>query len=665
MRSFKGSTASIIGAAVLALLLPSTFARTAAATAPPIVRSPAAHELSRSDLEAWLDGFLPYSLQAGDIAGAVVLVVKDGAVLLQKGYGYADIAGKVAMDSRRTIVGVGSVSKLFTWTAVMQLVEQGKLDLDRDVNAYLDVKIPPAFGKPITMRNLMTHTAGFEERLKEYLTRESNPHSLSTYITTIPAPARIYPPGAVPAYSNYGADLAGYIVERLSGERFETYIAQHILRPLGMDHSAFCKPPPIEMRANLAQSYRLASSGEVLPPSANIRDPRCSPAGDLASSADDMSHFMLAHLQRGQYEGVQILRPETADQMHTTTFTPLPGALGTTLGFFHNDMNGYRVIAHDGDLSGFHSDVELLPDNGVGFFLSVNSDGAGTVLGDAYKLRASVFHQFMDRYFPGPALTTEPALATAKQHARLAAGEYQMTRRPSGDFMCAIYLLLHVSITANADGTIKTPGLLSLQTGRSQTWREVAPFLWREVGGSERLFMKVRDNHVEELVPGSLVSFVLQPVPFLLSAEFNLPLLAAAAIVLTLTTLGWPICSFARKRQGLKPKLQTRAVQIRRLTRVGAAAGTAFLLAWTVLIVAASDGAVSFDIGLDRWIRAIQFLGCLCAAGAGIAVWNIRHTWVGRGGWLARAFSVLLALALLYLVWFSFAFHLISANLNY
>jgi hypothetical protein len=106
-------------------------------------------------------------------------------------------------------------------------------------------------------------------------------------------------------------------------------------------------------------------------------------------------------------------------------------------------------------------------------------------------------------------------------------------------------------------------------------------------------------------------------------------------------------------------------VQIRRLTRVGAAAGTAFLLAWTVLIVAASDGAVSFDIGLDRWIRAIQFLGCLCVAGAGIAVWNIRLTWVGRGGWLARAFSVLLALALLYLVWFSFAFNLISANLNY
>ena len=119
--------------------------------------------LNRADVEAWLDGFMPYALERGDIAGAVVVVVKDGQVLLQKGYGYADVAKRTPVDPETTLFRPGSVSKLFTWTAVMQLVEQGKLDLDADVNEYLDFEIPARDGKPVTLRQIMTHTAGLEE----------------------------------------------------------------------------------------------------------------------------------------------------------------------------------------------------------------------------------------------------------------------------------------------------------------------------------------------------------------------------------------------------------------------------------------------------------------------------------------------------------------------
>jgi CubicO group peptidase (beta-lactamase class C family) len=161
--------------------------------------------LTAEDLNPWRDGFFPNALKQADIAGAVVIVVKDGQVVAKKGYGYADVVKRIPMDPDRTIVGVGSVSKLFAWTAVMQLVEQGKLDLDADINRYLDFKIPPYQGKPITLRNLMTHSAGFAERGFKVWPEGQTPRTLGAYLKGTPVPDRIYAPGTVAAYSNYGA----------------------------------------------------------------------------------------------------------------------------------------------------------------------------------------------------------------------------------------------------------------------------------------------------------------------------------------------------------------------------------------------------------------------------------------------------------------------------
>ena len=228
--------------------------------APPPVQTPQlAPQLTRDDLGAFFDGFVPIELQRDDIAGAVVLVVKDGSVLFAKGYGYSDVKSKKPVTVGDTLFRPGSISKTFTWTAVMQLVEQGKIDLNRDVNDYLDFKIPATFDKPITMKDLMTHTPGFEETLKDlFVASASDMRPLRDYLATH-LPAQIFPPGTTPAYSNYGATLAGYIVQRVSGMPFDDYVEQNILQPLGMHRTTFRQPLPADLQPLMSNGYNRAS----------------------------------------------------------------------------------------------------------------------------------------------------------------------------------------------------------------------------------------------------------------------------------------------------------------------------------------------------------------------------------------------------------------------
>jgi CubicO group peptidase (beta-lactamase class C family) len=200
-------------------------------------------ELTAADLEAFLDGLVPLQIKLDDIAGATISVVKDGKLMFAKGYGYADIAAKRPVSPDNTLFRPGSIGKLFTWTAIMQLVEKGKIDLDADVNSYIDFKIPEPFGRPVTVRNLMTHTPGFEESIKELIVERPEDLDYGRWLKTN-IPRQIFPPGTVPAYSNYGASLGGYIVERVSGEPFVDYVDNHIFKPLGMTRSTYRQPLP-------------------------------------------------------------------------------------------------------------------------------------------------------------------------------------------------------------------------------------------------------------------------------------------------------------------------------------------------------------------------------------------------------------------------------------
>src|ERR1051326_1148371 len=316
----------------------------AAAGEPKVPEPP--HELTEADVHAFLDGFMPMQLERENIAGAVVLVVKNGSVLFAKGYGYSDVAKKTPVTADATLFRPGSISKLFTWTAVMQLVEQGKVDLDRDINDYLDFKIPPRFGKPITLRNIMTHTPGFEEQIKDLINQEGAPMaSLKQYLAEH-IPERIFPPGTTPAYSNYGAALAGYIVERVSGRPFNDYVAENIFKPLGMARSTFVQPLPPDLKPLMSGAYNLGSDKPK--PFEVIAE---APAGALAATAGDLAHFMIAHLQNGKYETTQILRPDTAQQMHSRQFGLSPALNGMCLGFYEESRNGHRIFGHGGDRS--------------------------------------------------------------------------------------------------------------------------------------------------------------------------------------------------------------------------------------------------------------------------------------------------------------------------
>ena len=168
----------------------------------------AGRALTSTDVSAWLDGLMPYALKAGRIPGAVVVVVDDGAIIAEKGYGFADLANRQPVDPRRTLFRIGSISKLFTWTAVMQQVEAGRLDLDQDVNAYLDFRIPPYEGKPLTLRDIMTHTPGFEESLRYLFTTDPAALLPLDEYAKRALPHQVYAPGTTPAYSNYATALA-------------------------------------------------------------------------------------------------------------------------------------------------------------------------------------------------------------------------------------------------------------------------------------------------------------------------------------------------------------------------------------------------------------------------------------------------------------------------
>ena len=429
---------------------PSTRPSETTSSATPVANAPqtGAVPLTAADVNAWLDGFMPYALRSGDIAGAVVVVVKDGQVLAERGYGYADLASHRRVNPQTTMFRLGSVSKLFTWTAVMQQVEQGHIDLDADVNRYLDFRIPPRDGKPITMREIMTHTSGFEDHAKNLVTLDAHrTRSLADYVKAW-VPNRIYAPGTTPAYSNYATTLAGYIVQRVSGEPFVEYIERHIIIPLGMTHTSFRQPLPPALAPFAATGYRRAS----LPPEGfEIFQ---GPEGGASSSGADMARFMLAHLDNGALGDARILKPETAREMHDTPTTIVPPLNRMELGFFETNVNGHEVIAHLGDTQFFHTALHLWLPEHVGLFLSVNSAGKQ---GAAQQVRTALLDDFADRYFPGTVTDGSMDARTAAEHARMMTGQWQGSRRVQTGLMHVTGLLGQVPVNVGPRASLSFP----------------------------------------------------------------------------------------------------------------------------------------------------------------------------------------------------------------
>lgn len=602
--------------------------------------------MTAADVEAFLEGVVPLQLSRDDIAGAVISVVKDGKVLFSKGYGYADVEKKTPVKPDATLFRPGSISKLFTWTAVMQLSEQGKLDLDRDVNEYLDFKIPEAFGKPITLKNIMTHTPGFEEQIKDLFGGEKSPN-LGEYVRDH-IPNRIYAPGTVPAYSNYGTALAGYIVERASGQSFEEYVTEHIFKPLGMTNSSFAQPLPASLVPDMSNGYALASDK---PKPFEIVGPY--PAGSLSSTAADMSKFMLAHLQGGKFGDAQILKPETAKLMHSRLFALDDAANAMAYGFYEESRNGHRIIGHGGDTVAFHSDLHLIPDAGLGFFVSYNSGGRGQVSG-----RAMLWDAFLNRYFPAP-LSNAPTLETAKIDAAAVAGTYNVSRRPEGSLLRVVALLGQANVAANDDGTISVDALKD-PNDRPKRWREVAPMTFRDVNGEDSIVFKPDSTgRMQMIIAYPFMTF--QRVGFMDNGKLVLTAVGLSLLVMVLTLILWFVAWLTRRHYGGKLDLTAREKQLRYLVRIFFALDLIFVIALLAIVTYMSSNLAFFSDRGNNWIRAAQVIGVLGVIGTPIILYNAIYAWMSsRYRIWGKLQATIFGLASIGFLWFVYAGNLLS-----
>jgi len=634
--------------------VPAPVARTVEAPPLPPSKPAQAATLNATDLEAFLDGFLPYALDRARIPGAVVVVVRGNGVVLEKGYGYADVATRKPVSAETTLFRPGSVSKLFTWTAVMQQVEAGKLDLDKDVNTYLDFKIPPFEGKPVTLRNIMTHTAGFEESVRYLISNDPKAVMPLKKLLPLALPERVFAPGTTPAYSNYATALAGYIVERVSGEPFDDYIDNHIFKPLGMAHATFRQPLPKALVPDMASGYpditQKARPFEIVTPA---------PAGSLSASGADMGKFMIAHLN----DGAGLLKPETAKMMHDYK-APGVGPLNSmALGFYEQWVNGHRAIAHGGDTVWFHSYLWLFPDADVGVFISMNSPGKD---GGAGAVRSALFHEFADRYLPGPAPTSRVDAKTAKQHAEMMVGHYVTSRGSFTNFMSLFGLLGQPTVTLTEDGKISVPGLDGLSAG-ARDWVEVEPFVWRDTATGERLAAEVKDGKVVRwsLDAGSPF-MVFDPAPAGTNAAWLMPALIAALGIALLAALAWPVRALVRRSFGASFALEGKPLRAYRLSRVFAWLALAAVAGWFGLIAAFSADIGSIGGPLDWLIQLLRVLTPLAAFGLlATAAWHLWLSIQGKRKWTMKLGAVLLVLAGLVLVWVTLAFHLYGFGMVY
>jgi CubicO group peptidase (beta-lactamase class C family) len=623
------------------------------AVAPPPSPQPV---LTKADFETFLDALIPSQLRNRNIAGAVVSVVKDGQVLFQKGYGYADFEAKKPVLPDQTLFRPGSISKLFTATAVMQLVEQGKLELDRDVNDYLDFEIPKTYPEPVTLRQLLTHTAGFEETLKNlFVAHESDLKPLRTYLVN-QMPARIFPPGKVPSYSNYGFTVAGYIVERVSGEKFERYIDNHILKPLRMSNSTFDQPLPSELATHMSKGYLNAATKPR-----DFEFVQAAPAGALSTTAADMTRFMLAFLQDGSVDGVAILKPETVRQMETRQFELHPMINGLGITFMEYSMNPVRAIAHGGDTVYFHSDMVLVPDQHVGYFISYNSRGKNVGGG-----RGEVWRTFVGRYFasPGePNVDVDPN--TAKSDGRAVSGVYDGTRRRETTFLKILALPSQVRVSSDKEGVLTIEGDKN-QRGELKKWKEIAPLVYSEIEGLEKIaFRHDASGSVREMLPFPAI-YEGQRVPWYASKSFIGLVIGGSLVLALLTVLLWPVAVLVRRKYE-RPLFSAKTDRVLYLlSRIVCLGELIFILAPVIALSQGLEHVVILGDAINPWLRTFQTFGWVLMAGVALLIIAAARfaKLPGHGLWF-RAHAILLAIGGIAFGLFAWQYHLLGTSLKF
>jgi CubicO group peptidase (beta-lactamase class C family) len=601
-----------------------------------------------ADVEAFVDGIVEPELARSDVAGAVVVVVAGGAPVLIKGYGYADVEQRAPV-TERTLFRVASISKLFTSLAVLQLVEDGKLDLDADVNAYLDFEVPEAFGEPATLRQLLTHRAGFEERLRDLGHANAPPLPLGEFVRSH-LPRRTLRPNASPSYSNYGFALAGYVVERVSGQPFERAVAERVLAPLGMERATFAQPLPAPLAPLMSRGYGVASGDPG--PFEVIND---APAGSLSASGDAMARFLAMLLGGGALGEARVLSPAGFARWLEPQVVIAGNALALTV--YEQHLHGVRSIGHGGDLSHFHSELHAMPEHGFGVFVAQNSLGKGPRL-----LRSVLVPALVKRYLADPERAEPPP--GAPDGAGDASGSYMSTRRSDASWMRLQGLIGQAVVRRADDGGLVVGGVADA-AGNPERWRAVAPDRFRSRDGERELaFVRDATGRAVEMQPW-FPGITYERAGFADTQAFSLAVLAPS----TLVAIGALLAPLAGRlaRRGLgAPPAPSRA----RVPRILTAATSAVWLA-------ASATFVSFTLGAaeDVWrfsraedaplVVAIAGFWCAAALSLACAVATLREAHAPQLTRVRRIARALPALAFLGLTWFAWNWGLLSDPTRY
>ena len=533
---FPNGNRLVSGIAIF-LLLSVLFTPVAAALDPPAATALQGPS-DPAEVEAFLDYTIPANLARYNIPGATIAVVKDGELVLAKGYGYSNLMNKTSMNADQTIVHIGSTTKLFTWTTVMQLVAEGKIDLDADVNTYLkDFRIPDTYpGRPVTMRHLMTHTAGFEDEARHSTVLDKKDLISYRKYCANNIPTRVFPSGMVSSYSNYGTTLAGVIVEDVSGMPFDDYLQSRILSPLGMSQTSIRVVLPPERLYNLSQGYVYdGNENAYVPDDIWV----IGPAGTISSTAPDMARFLAAHMQDGTYRGVTILPADTARLMHARAFANDPRVSGMCLGFYEMQINNRRLIGHGGDTLTFHSLLVIIPEEQAGFFVSFNSIGGK-------KARNELLTEFMDHYYPADTTVTPQPDPSAASRVQQYAGTYESNRHNYARFEKYFAPWAKIEITATPDGTLLMPeGSQTVELVESETG------VFSRVDGThpangDIVFHTRADGTVDFYSMENVPFLVFDRVPWYATAGFTDNLKTAAEIILA-TVLLWPLLFVFRR----------------------------------------------------------------------------------------------------------------------
>jgi len=586
---------------------------------PPATPS-AVHELNAADLEAFFDGIVPLQLERSDVSGASVLVMKDGKLLLEKGYGYCNFKDKKPVDPTTTIFRLASISKLFTWVAAMQLEEQGKLDLDTDVNQYLDFRIRPAFGRPVTIRNLMTHTGGFEETVRDIiLVNGKQPPdqvpSLRDFLIRN-QPRRLFPPGIVPGYSNYGVGLGSYIVQRISGQRFEQYVADHLFAPLGMTHSTFFQPPPKELESLPSEGYRGNTAKD--PVGFEIFNPVG--AGGVSSTAADMGRFGQALLGGGELEGHRILKPETLAKMYTPQFRSSDRLPALGMGFYETWRNDLHWIGHEGDLIAFHSLFFIERSQNLILFVSFNSAGG------AGKARPELVQMFTDRYFPSN--TPQKFITMSPEELKSVEGTYQSTRRADSTKARLNNLFSQRVASVDKDGVLTIGDVKDLR-GHTIKWKPIARDLFQQVDGQRRLYA-IRDGSGKVVrLAYDFPGVQAERVKWYDSAGFVYALCAGSVLILFAVLLA-SLYRLTRRlafKNRPKPAPQPGTVWLPRVTRVAAWLWVGLLGGIFAFLASQGDDLAPPTAAWDKYLYLVNAVALLAvfftilATGSGFIAW--------------------------------------------